>query len=116
MKRLFLGILGWFCLWLPANPQSSVAAKPLEGVWLADGYGLLVEFDAAGLRTYELTSISYSLTDRKTGGEPSFGFGFHVRIRSIDDDRKPHQGPRHPAIAYGWRCLGYRSSSRFHAA
>jgi len=58
MKRSFLGILSWFCLWLPANPQSSVAAKPLEGVWLSDGYGLLVEFDAAGLRTYELTSIS----------------------------------------------------------
>jgi hypothetical protein len=58
MKRLFLGVLIWFCLWLPANPQSSIAAKPLEGAWLADGYGLLVEFDVAGLRTYELTSIS----------------------------------------------------------
>lgn len=47
-----------FSLWLSGVPQTPIQMKPPEGLWLADGYGLLVQFDDVGLRTYELTSIS----------------------------------------------------------
>src|SRR5882762_4416800 len=47
-----------FSLWLSGVPQTPIQAKPPEGLWLSDGYGLLVQFDDIGLRTYELTSIS----------------------------------------------------------
>lgn len=47
----------WFSLWLGASGKP-VEATPLNGLWLSDGYGLLVELDDRGLRTYELTSSS----------------------------------------------------------
>jgi hypothetical protein len=45
-------------LWLTGVPQAQTQTKAVEGLWLSDGYGLLVELDDRGLRTYELTSIS----------------------------------------------------------
>jgi C-terminal processing protease CtpA/Prc len=43
---------------LLANAQKEHDSKLIEGIWLTDGYGELVEFDGAALRIYELTSIS----------------------------------------------------------
>ena len=45
-------------LWVLGVPQAPVRTKPPEGLWLSDGYGLLIQFDDTELRTYELTSIS----------------------------------------------------------
>ncbi len=47
----------WFLLWLGASGKP-VEKTPLGGLWLSDGYGLLVELDDRELRTYELTSSS----------------------------------------------------------
>src|SRR5882672_4157532 len=51
-------VLVSFSFWLSGVPQEQIQTKPPEGLWLSDGYGLLVQFDEAGLSTYELTSIS----------------------------------------------------------
>jgi hypothetical protein len=56
-NRLFPGILIWFCLF-PTTPQESTQGTGLEGLWVSDGYGLLVELKPGELQTYELTSIS----------------------------------------------------------
>lgn len=56
-SRLFHGVLIWFLL-LPATLKESPQAPPLEGLWLSDGYGLLIEVKPGGLQTYQLTSIS----------------------------------------------------------
>jgi hypothetical protein len=65
-SRLFHGALIWFLL-LPTTPQESPQAPPLEGLWLSDGYGLLIEIKPGGLQTYQLTSISCISADRQRG-------------------------------------------------
>ena len=66
----------WFLLSLGASGKP-VEETPLGGLWLSDGYGLLVEFDDRGLRTYELTSSSCvpsRSAKRFVNGGPDSGF------------------------------------------
>ena len=57
MKLLSSALIS-FALCMSGVPQTPIQTKSPEGLWLSDGYGLLVQFDNTGLRTYELTSIS----------------------------------------------------------
>src|ERR1700686_276770 len=54
---LLLALAIWFSLW-PGGSGKPVETIPLDGLWLSDGYGFLVELDERGLHTYEMTSIS----------------------------------------------------------
>jgi hypothetical protein len=70
----------------PATTQS----KSPEGLWLSDGYGLLVEFTDDGLQTYEITSISCissrnaKRADTRSTGSMAFMSG-HQMIRVVPD-------------------------------
>jgi hypothetical protein len=57
MRRLCLPMVV-LSLAILADAKKEHDPKLLEGSWLSDGYGELVEFDGTALRTYELTSIS----------------------------------------------------------
>jgi hypothetical protein len=61
--------LGWLCAFVfgsaafflsPnfAHAQTQPSTQSLEGLWLADGYGMLIEFDGDDLRSYEITTLS----------------------------------------------------------
>jgi hypothetical protein len=56
-NRLFPGILILLLSW-QTLPQHLTQPTRLEGLWLSDGYGLMVELKPGELQTYELTSIS----------------------------------------------------------
>jgi Tricorn protease C1 domain len=57
MLLVFLALL-WVGPWPAGNSHDSVPSKSLNGLWLSDGYGLLLETDSSTLRTFEVTSIS----------------------------------------------------------
>src|SRR5215831_1644695 len=38
--------------------QTQPAAQSLDGLWLTDGYGMLIEFQGDTLRSYEITTVS----------------------------------------------------------
>ncbi len=68
----------WFSLWLGGSGKP-VETTPLDGWWLSDGYGFLVELDDRELRTYELTSISCvpsRSAKRLASGDPASSITF----------------------------------------
>jgi hypothetical protein len=54
---IVLPALIWFSLWLGIPPKPNQTQVP-KGLWLSDGYGLLVQFEGSELRKFEITSIS----------------------------------------------------------
>lgn len=56
--RFIPSLILWLILCLPANPQGATGDEFPKGLWLSEGYGLLVELDTSDLRMYQLTSIS----------------------------------------------------------
>lgn len=92
MKR-FSVIVTCLALALPVSAQKESSAKPPEGAWLADGYGLLFELNTTDLSVYELTSIScsYSQTRPPIKAVPSnstlaFSSGNSITTLSRTDD------------------------------
>jgi hypothetical protein len=90
--------LVWFSLWLSGVPRAPIQTKAPQGLWLSDGYGLLVELNASDLRTYEVTSISCipsrSAKRSEDGGSESpiifrSGHGI-INIISTDDPNVLH--------------------------
>jgi len=47
-----------FLLPISASAQIQQAAESLDGLWLTDGYGQLIEFQGDNLRAYEITTLS----------------------------------------------------------
>jgi len=47
-----------FLLTISASAQIQQAAESLDGLWLTDGYGQLIEFQGDNLRAYEITTLS----------------------------------------------------------
>src|SRR2546427_13277624 len=41
-----------------ASPQAQPPAQSLDGLWLTDGYGELIEFQGDGLHWFEITQVS----------------------------------------------------------
>lgn len=76
MKRsrgILAGSLGSALAILPMPSPQATARSP-DGVWQSDGYGLLVEIDAAKLSTFQITSIScvpwWTAQRSDSGGNP----------------------------------------------
>jgi hypothetical protein len=42
----------------PARAQTQLSTQPLDGLWLGDGYGELIEIQGDFLRIYEITTLS----------------------------------------------------------
>jgi len=88
----FSGVLIWFCFWLTAA-QVSAQTTRLQGSWLSDGYGLLVELNPGELHLYELTAMSCipsrtaRVSDNATGAfNVVFASGnARIRITRTDD-------------------------------
>jgi|HubBroStandDraft_2_1064218.scaffolds.fasta_scaffold00505_10 hypothetical protein len=91
-NRLFPGILILLLSW-QTIPQQLTHPTSLEGLWLSDGYGLMVELKPDELQTYELTSISciasrHAKPSDKTEGVSTVVFlsgSATIRITRTDD-------------------------------
>ena len=60
-----------FLLPLSARAQAQRATESLEGLWLTDGYGELIEIQGDGLRSYEITLLSCMPAAKATRTESS---------------------------------------------
>jgi hypothetical protein len=56
--RFILASVIWLSFCCQSNAQNAALDKSPKGAWLSEGYGLLVELGASGLRMYQLTSMS----------------------------------------------------------
>jgi hypothetical protein len=78
-------------------PHSARAAtRSLDGLWLTDGYGELVEIQGNELRVYEITSLSCIPSEkasRKTGAEPD-----EIVFAADDDTFRIAPGPSHDTL------------------
>jgi hypothetical protein len=91
-NRQLAGILILLFLW-HTIPQPLTQLPTLEGLWLSDGYGLMVELKPDELQTYELTSISCiasrhaKLSDKTEGVSAIVFVSGHslIRITRTDD-------------------------------
>jgi len=92
VKTRLFAVLVSLSLWLSGTPELLGQTNSPEGLWLSDGYGLLVRLDDSGLRTYELTSVSciFRRTAKRTenrGAESAIIFmSGHETIRVIPTD------------------------------
>jgi hypothetical protein len=72
-QRLFRShVVGWLLLAgvslfsVPTRAQAQASAPSLDGLWLTDGYGRLIEFQGDELRRFEITSLSCIPTGKAT--------------------------------------------------
>jgi len=56
-----------------ARAQTQPAAPSLDGLWLTDGYGMLIEFESDQLQIFEVTRVSCIPTAKATRKQEASG-------------------------------------------
>ncbi len=68
----------------PARAQTQLTTRSLNGLWLTDGYGDLIEFQGDDLRIYEITSLS-CISARKVTRRTEAGTANEIVFAGEDD-------------------------------
>src|SRR5579872_4440293 len=63
---VFFAVTIFFLFSNYVRAQKKADMQSLEGLWLADGYGMLVEFQGDDLRSYEITALSCMASEKAT--------------------------------------------------
>ena len=74
-RWLWAVVLASFAFFVSANSagaQAQPATQSLDGSWLTDGYGMVIEFQGNTLRAYEITKLS-CIESMKAEGKPDGG-------------------------------------------
>jgi Peptidase family S41 len=74
----------WFLCPTFATAQTQRTTQPLDGLWLTDGYGDLVEFQGDSLRAYEITALS-CIASKNATRKPNTGAANETVFANDDD-------------------------------
>jgi hypothetical protein len=80
-----------------ARAQNHPTALSLDGLWLSDGYGELVEFKGNDLRVYEITKLS-CIPSEKASRKAEAGTAGEIVFAADDDTFRIAPGPSHDTL------------------
>lgn len=61
MKKILLGLMAMLCVFAVLPAQPSKAADEVDGLWLSNGYGYLIDLTGEDTKLYDVTAISCML-------------------------------------------------------